>query len=384
MEAVELLEIIQRGEDSRHQFKKNIDNQDSLAAEMVAFSNTEGGQLFIGVNDDGTIAGLTSADVRRLNLMISNVSSQLINPAINTITENFEFEKGLVMLVTVPDGISKPYMDKNGTIWIKSGSDKRRATSREEIQRIFQKEGIIHADETSVSGFSYSNIDLDYFSDFFRKQYGKELENQDIPLSRILENMNLAHGGNLDIAGAVLFAKDASFYLPEFIVKAVAFYGVSASDSEYKDKQRISGKLADIFYQTVSFVMQNVPHTQGRQGFNSEAESVVPREVVEELVANALVHRDYFVPSAVKVFVFSDRTEIISPGHLPNNLTIENIKSGNSVSRNPILSSFASRILPYSGIGTGIQRALRLYQDIEFIDEREGNLFKVIINYKKY
>lgn len=384
MEAVELLEIIQRGEDSRHQFKKNIDNQDSLAAEMVAFSNTEGGQLFIGVNDDGTIAGLTSDDVRRLNNMISNVSSQLINPAINTITENFEFEKGLVMLVTVPDGISKPYMDKNGTIWIKSGSDKRRATSREEIQRIFQKEGIIHADETSVSGFSYSNIDLDYFSNFFRKQYGKELENQDIPLSKILENMNLAHGGNLDIAGAVLFAKDASFYLPEFIVKAVAFYGDSASDSEYKDKQRISGKLADIFYQAVSFVMQNVPRGQGRQGFNSESEPVVPREVVEELVANALVHRDYFVPSAVKVFVFSDRTEIISPGHLPNNLTVENIKSGNSVSRNPILSSFASRILPYSGIGTGIQRALRLYQDIEFIDEREGNLFKVIINYKKY
>lgn len=383
MEAVELLEIIQRGEDSRHQFKKNIDNQDSLASEMVAFSNTEGGQLFIGVNDDGTIAGLTSADVRRLNLMISNVSSQLINPAINTITENFEFEKGLVMLVTVPDGISKPYMDKNGTIWIKSGSDKRRATSREEIQRIFQKEGIIHADETSVSGFSYSNIDLDYFSNFFRKQYGKELEDQDIPLSKILENMNLAHGGNLDIAGAVLFAKDASFYLPEFIVKAVSFYGNSASDSEYKDKQVISGKLADIFYQTVSFVMQNVPRGQGRQGFNSEAEPVVPREVVEELVANALVHRDYFVPSAVKVFVFSDRTEIISPGHLPNNLTVENIKSGNSVSRNPILSSFASRILPYSGIGTGIQRALRLFPDIEFIDEREGNLFKVIIRYSK-
>lgn len=382
METVELLEIIQRGEDSKHQFKKNIDNPESLAAELVAFSNTEGGQLFIGVHDDGTVAGLTSDDVRRLNLMISNVSSQAVNPAINVISENVQHEKGIVMVVTVPDGISKPYMDKNGTIWIKSGSDKRKATGREEIQRIFQREGIIHADETSVSHFSYmNNIDLEYFGSYFRKHYGKEFEKENIPLSKILENMNLVRDGNFTVAGAVLFAKNASFYLPEFIVKAVAFYGDEASDSEYRDKQQLSGKLEDMFYRTVSFILQNIPRRQGGQGFNSEAMPVIPREVIEELVANALVHRDYFVQAAVKVFVFNDRLEIISPGHLPNNLTVENIKNGNSVSRNPIIASFASRMVPYSGIGTGIQRSLRLYPNIEFVDDRECNLFRVKISF---
>lgn len=382
METVELLKIIQRGEDTKHQFKRNIDNHESLAAELVAFSNSEGGQLFIGVDDDGTITGLTTDDVRRLNQMISNASSQIVNPAINVTSENLEFEKGIVIVVTVPDGISKPYMDSKGIIWIKTGSDKRKATSREEIQRMFQKEGIIHADETSVTGFSYTNIDMDYFSDFFRKQYGKELANQDIPLSKILENMNLVHNGNFNIAGAVLFAKNPSFYLPLFIVKSVAYYNEVTTDLEYKDKLQISGKLSDIFYQTVSFIMQNIPRVQGGQGFNSEAVSIIPREVIEELVANALVHRDYFVPAAIRVFVFSDRLEIISPGHLPNNLTVENIKNGNSVSRNPILASFASRILPYSGIGTGIQRALRLYPDIDFIDDRDSNLFKVVLRYR--
>lgn len=102
---------------------------------------------------------------------------------------------------------------------------------------------------------------------------------------------------------------------------------------------------------------------------------------IEELVANALIHRDYFVPAAVRIFVFNDRLEIISPGHLPNNLTVENIKNGNSVSRNPIIASFASRILPYSGIGTGIQRLLRLYPNIDFVDDRDGNLFKVVLYY---
>ncbi|MFO7073677.1 ATP-binding protein, partial [Pseudomonas aeruginosa] len=66
------------------------------------------------------------------------------------------------------------------------------------------------------------------------------------------------------------------------------------------------------------------------QGFNSQGQSEIPRIVWEELVANALIHRDYFISAPVRVLVFADRVEIISPGHLPNNLTIENIKAGNS------------------------------------------------------
>lgn len=69
----------------------------------------------------------------------------------------------------------------------------------------------------------------------------------------------------------------------------------------------------------------------------------------------------------------------MSPGHLPNNLTIENIKSGNSNIRNPILASFATRLLPYRGLGNGIRRALKAYPNIEFIDDRANALFKAII-----
>lgn len=381
METLELLETIQRGEDTKHQFKKDINNPSSLAAELVAFSNTDGGQLFIGVNDDGTLSPLNSQNVRRINQMLSNAASQGINPAINISTENIAVSNGIIIVATVPNGLSKPYMDKDGIIWVKNGSDKRKATSREEIQRIFQKEGLVHADETEVSNFSYSNIDLKYFSDFFYKEYGKKLEVQTLSLPRLLENMNLAHNGNLDIAGAVLFATDISFVLPSFIVKAVVFPGNDVSDTNYIDKRNLAGKLADIFSQTVSFILMNIPHKQGIQDFNSSAEPLIPRPVIEELVANALVHRDYFVPAPVRVFIFSDRVEIISPGHLPNNLTVENIKSGNSVSRNPIIASFASRLIPYSGIGTGILRALSLYPNIEFIDSREENLFKAMIKF---
>ena len=70
--------------------------------------------------------------------------------------------------------------------------------------------------------------------------------------------------------------------------------------------------------------------------------------------------------------------EIISPGHLPNNLTIENIKAGNSNTRNPILASFANQILPYRGYGSGVIRAIAAYPSIDLIDDKEGNLFKAI------
>jgi ATP-dependent DNA helicase RecG len=351
METIELLAILECGEDSRHQFKKNITNADSLAAEMVAFSNTDGGKIFIGVDDDGIIIGLTPDDIRRLNQLISNTASQGIQPAINPVTENIRTDQGLVMIVEVPAGINKPYQDKNGVFWVKSGADKRRATSREEIQRLFQKSSLIHADEIPVPGATIADLDLDYFEDFFQRRFGETPDKQELPLPALLENMNLLQDGNLNISCTLLFAKSPQYKLPAFIVKAGAFDANDITTTQYNDSRDIMGKLSDIFRQTVSFIVSNLHHVQGDQGINSVGVPEIPAEAIEELVSNALIHRDYFISAPVRVFVFRDRVEIISPGHLPNNLTVENIKSGNSNTRNPLLASFANHILPYRGYG---------------------------------
>ena len=120
MDPTELLEIISRDEDGKHQFKADFRNVDSLAAEMVAFSNSGGGQIFIGVANSGQIAGLTRDDMGRLNQLISNAASQSVRPPINPQTENVALPDGLVMVVTILPGISKPYMDNSGAIWVKS------------------------------------------------------------------------------------------------------------------------------------------------------------------------------------------------------------------------------------------------------------------------
>lgn len=379
METTELIDLLSRGEDSRQQFKTDMNNADALAAEIVAFSNTAGGRIFIGVNDDGSVRGLSGADVARLNLLIANVASQVVRPAVNPLTENVPHPAGTVLVLSIAEGVNKPYMDKNGAIWVKNGSDKRRATSREELQRLFQQAGLVHADETPVAGLSAGDVDMPYFETFFEQQFGEPLAQHNQPLPQLLTNMNLMNQGQLNVAGGLLFAKTPQYALPAFIVKAVAFVGTEIEDERYIDSRDITGKLADVFQQTLGFIVANTRAAQGEQGFNTQGQPEIPRIVWEELVANALIHRDYFVSAPVRVLVFADRVEIISPGHLPNNLTIENIKAGNSNMRNPILASFAAKLLPYRGLGSGLLRALRAWPQIELIDDRVGNLFKAIV-----
>ncbi|WP_063570104.1 RNA-binding domain-containing protein [Achromobacter ruhlandii] len=379
METTELIDLLSRGEDSRQQFKTDINNADALAAEIVAFSNTAGGRIFIGVNDDGSVRGLSGADVARLNMLIANVASQVVRPAVNPLTENVPHPAGTVLVLSIAEGVNKPYMDKNGAIWVKNGSDKRRATSREELQRLFQQAGLVHADETPVAGLSAGDVDMPYFEAFFEQQFGEPLAQHNQPLPQLLTNMNLMNQGQLNVAGGLLFAKSPHYALPAFVVKAVAFVGTQIEDERYIDSRDIVGKLADVFQQTLGFIVANTRAAQGEQGFNSQGQPEIPRIVWEELVANALIHRDYFVSAPIRVLVFADRVEIISPGHLPNNLTIENIKAGNSNMRNPVLASFAAKLLPYRGLGSGLLRSLRAWPQIELIDDRAGNLFKAIV-----
>ncbi len=350
-----------------------------MAAEIVAFTNTAGGKIFIGVQNDGSVLGLSGADIDRLNQLISNSATQNVRPAVNPLTANVPHPNGTVMVVSIPEGVSKPYKDKIGAIWVKNGADKRRATSREEIQRLFQQAGLVHADKTPVAGMGAGDIDIPYFEAFFERQFGEPLAQHNQPLPQLLSNMNLMNRGQLNVAGSLLFARAPHYALPAFIVKAVAFVGTRIEAERYIDSRDISGKLADAFQQTLGFLVANTRAAQGEQGFNSQGQPEISRIVWEELVTNALIHRDYFISAPVRVLVFEDRVEIISPCHLPNNLTIENIKAGNSNIRNPILASFAAELLSYRGLGSGLLRSLRAWPHIELIDDRAGNLFKVIV-----
>lgn len=127
------------GEDSTRQFKRDVTNGDALAAEMVAFANAEGGTLFLGVADDGTAPGLSAQDAKRLNQLVGNTANHAVRSPLTVQTKNVALPNGRVVIVlTVPKGLDKPYFDKNGVIWLKAGADKRRVNSKEELRRVFQ------------------------------------------------------------------------------------------------------------------------------------------------------------------------------------------------------------------------------------------------------
>jgi len=383
METTELLEVVGRGEDSRHQFKEDATNANSLAAEIVAFANSGGGKILIGVADDGTIREHDPVSVGRLNQLIANAASNSVRPPINPLTENVPVSTGIVIVVTVPDGLSKPYMDNSGAIWVKSGSDKRKVTSREEMQRMFQSAQLIHGDDVPIAGTSIADIDLDYFRLFFKTRFDQLLEEQNLSLLQVLSNMRLLNNDALTVAGVLLFAKDPRPFLPVFHVKAVCYPGNDIHPTTYVDSADIFGRIQTQFEESLGFVLRNLRREQNGKNVNSTGELEIPRIVLEELLTNALIHRDYFVSAPVRIFMFDDRIEIISPGHLPNNLTVANIRSGNSNIRNPILTSYATKVLPYRGLGNGILRALKEYPDIDFVDDPDGNLFKVVIRRPK-
>lgn len=363
----ELLNKIKAGEDSRTQFKVNISNIDSLAAELVAFSNAQA-------------VGVDKSEVGRINQLLSNAGSQHVKSPIAVHTDNVLLDSGaIVIAIRVPEGIDKPYFDKNGIIWLKNGADKRRINSKEELQRLFQETGIVHADEVPTLA-NISKLDTAYFAKFFKRYYQQDSPCDADQLKNLLNNMGLAAGNYLKLAGLMLFAKQPQFIKPAFIFKAINFPDNDISTENYLDSEDFEGKIEDQFKGAMAFVLRSLQKKQAWQGVNTIGLSEIPKIVFEELIANALVHRDYFVSAPIRLFVFCDRIELISPGHLPSHLTIQKIEAGNSNIRNPILASFAFKgILPYRGLGTGIRRALTDWPHIAFVDDRDGNQFKATI-----
>ena len=270
MKRSDLFSQIALGEDSTHQFKADMKNADSLASEMAAFANSNGGTIFIGVADDGSTPGLSGQDVARINQIISNAASQLVRSPLAVQTENVALKNGrIVIVLTVPKGIDKPYFDKNGVIWLKAGADKRRVNSKEELRRLFQLTNQFHADELPTKA-GIDKLDKLRFRDFLRDVYKQEYPDSTVELTRLLQNMNLAtDDGRLNLAGVLLFAEQPEWIVPQFVVKAIRYPGNKIHVTDYLDTEDFSGPLPKIFEGALAFVMRNLHKVQAGRGVNA-------------------------------------------------------------------------------------------------------------------
>jgi predicted HTH transcriptional regulator len=378
MNSVELLEIIKRGESSEVQFKERLPHIDSFAHELIAFSNSQGGKIIIGVNDKtGELNGLSFGEIQQTNQQIVNIASQKVYPPVFLTTETITINDNQLLVVSIEEGISKPYKDSNGSIYVKNGADKRKVTSNDEIARLLGSRNL-SADETEVFDSGIKNLDARLFSEYFKKEFEMNYEEKGLTLEEALIAKKVMRNNHLTLAGLLFFGNEPQSFRPAFTIKAVMFAGNDIGGNDYRSKpEDLTGTVPELFRQGMLYLKSSIKYLQNGQAFNSHGVPEVSIIALEEVLQNALIHRDYFKNAPVRLLVFDNRIEVISPGKLPNSLTVEEVKYGNPVIRNNQIALFASRTLPYSGLGSGIRRAFASQPDMELENDVEGEQFIV-------
>ena len=164
------------------------------------------------------------------------------------------------------------------------------------------------------------------------------------------------------------------------MVKAISFFGNDLAGTQYRDSKEILGNMPQLYDKSMAFLKANLHNVQEEgASFNTLGKLEIAEEVLEEVVQNALVHQDLLRPAPIRLFVFDNRVEVISPGALAGGLTEEDIRNGKTYQRNPYLATFATNALYYKGIGSGIVRILAEYPDIRLENDVNGKEFKVTI-----
>ena len=382
MEANKIKNLCKLGESSKVQFKLRLENPAKTAPELVAFANSRGGVMLIGIEDKtGQIVGLTYQQAQQTSTLIGQVANEWVSPTIYLETETVEVDGKLVLVVHVDEGINKPYKDKSGNIWIKQSSDKRRITENGEILSLFQESGSFHPDEKGVRRTSINDIDTQQLNEYLEKYYGKRADEFGMPAERLLQNLQvMTASGQVTLAGLMFFGKHPELFEPAFIVKAVSFFGNHMGGLEYRDSKDITGTIPRMFEQGMSFLKANLHSLQAGQSFNSVGKLEISEVALREVLQNALVHRDYLMQAPIRIMIFDNRVEIISPGGLPRGVNVDSIRFGKTCQRNSLMASFCAKTMDYRGLGTGIMRAIKEEQEnIAFLNE-DGSQFRVVID----
>tara|TARA_R110000796_G_scaffold248027_1_gene374226 strand:+ start:3449 stop:4684 length:1236 start_codon:yes stop_codon:yes gene_type:complete len=353
----ELLEIIANGENSGVEFKRDDLRPEQLAKEIVAMLNFQGGMVLLGVEDDGSVSG-----VQRDNLeeWVMNIIQSKIHPMLLPFYQEIKLDERKVVVISFPQGISKPYVVRDRgkeEIYIRVGSTSRLAT-REQQMRLFELGGMLHTEVMPVPRTDMSSLDdarlMNYLRDILR--------DPEIPAtsdewqSRLLGLGFLTEAAGsicCTIAGLVLFGKSPRRHLKQAGLRLFAFDGTDktyrAELDELLDgpmvgrwdvtdggKTLVDGGLVERFIDTISPFISQEPDSVDA-GLRRETEWFYPLEAIREVFVNALAHRDWTRFVEIEVGSYRNRLEVISPGALPNSMSIEKMKAGQRSPRNPLI-----------------------------------------------
>lgn len=397
------------GEVSKVQFKERILDKYDIGCELVAMSNARGGQLVIGINDKtGAFNPLSYAEVQETVNLLSNMASENVVPNILLEIDTVSVEGGSVVIATIKEGINKPYHDNKGIVWMKNGADKRKVFDNAELAEMMTECGSFTPDEATVKDATLDDLDEDTIKQFLQNRFAMVLEKKGIigdalqeasldgianaiakghDLNKLMRNLRFIRpDGSLTVAAILLFGKYTQRWLPVMTAKCISYVGNSIGGKVFRDKVNdavMEGNLLHQFEAIMSFFTRNLKNVQVEKEFNSLGELEIPYVSLMEFVVNALVHRSLNWRAPIRIFIFDNRVEIHSPGTLPNGLQVEDITNGISMPRNNFLFSNAIYLLPYTGAGSGIQRALEEGVQVEFTNDERIHEFLTTIKRNK-
>jgi len=356
----EFKEIVQNGENSGVEFKRDDIRPEQLAKEIVALANLQGGHIFLGVEDNGEISGITKDNLELW--VMDTVFARYIHPAIVPFYEEIQIDNNKkIAVLTVGEGIAKPYVLRHNDredIYIRLGSTSRLAT-REQSARLFATGGLVHIEAMPVSGTSFSCLDKARLENYFKDILG----DPDIPQTEEQWEERLMGMGFMgsspdrravcSLAGLVLFGISPHRYLKQSGLRIMAF---DSDDKQYaalldialdgpmvgrwafnKDgsKTLVDEGLVEKCIQTLNPFISKEQNSLKQ--FRREKTWLYPIEAIRELVLNALAHRDWTRSVDIEICRYNNRFEVSSPGSLPNSMTVDKMIAGRRTPRNPII-----------------------------------------------
>ncbi len=400
----DILRLRDTAEQTKVQFKERVtrENKYDVSCEMVAQSNSRGGMIVVGIDDKtGRINPLSFQEVQETTNLLGSLASEGVVPQILLDIENIQMDDGVIVVATIKQGKNKPYRDSKGIVWVKQGADKRKVFDNAELIAMLMENGQMHPDSMPIKGTSIKDLDENTVRDYLLSRFRSDYERQQLPIAElkhkslteiadilsqtpegILKNNGLiVEDGTLTLAALMLMGKYPQRWLPAFTVRCISFVGNSIGGTEFRDKSGndADGNAVHMYHYIISFLTRNLRHKQVEKDFNSSGELEVSMTSLSEIVANAILHRSYVIEAPLRVFIFDNRIEIHSPGLLPEGVNMESILHGASVPRNKLLFNHGINLLPYTGAGSGITRALKYTPDIKFVNDETLNEFVVTV-----
>ena len=350
---MDLVDILKRPEGKTLEFKRDLSSPDGVLRTVVAFANTAGGTLVLGVEDKSRrVRGVS--DPLGLEERLANLISDRIVPRLMPEIEILPWRRTQVLAVQVHPSPSRPYCLARkglaGGTYVRVGSTNRRADTEliEELGRFSRGQSF---DEQPMPGLDSEAIDFGAASESFAAVRG--LARRDLETLRLVTR----HQGHKvpTVGGMILFGADRERHFPDAWIQAGRFGGTDKSC--IVDRTEIHAFPVQAVEETIAFVHKHTLHGAEIGAVRRKERWSLPPVAVREAVINAVVHTDYAQRGApLRLSIFDDRLEVENPGLLPFGLTVEDLPHGVSKLRNRVIGRVFHALGLIEQWGSGIQR----------------------------